>query len=170
MLGGQLGKSQAQKCFFYGGKGSNHLTFFTVSDMSARQMSMCYCWCMSLSGFFTILPYLVFTMSSPSFMCSFTILVLEHTSSVSFSLLPCKLFITLCSLCIHLFPSLSLEITLPMYVCDFFKCGQEWHQVDLFFMFTSLVMHVVFCSCRCWLNVLSLACNYSSCVGDLYLV
>ena len=37
-------------------------------------------------------------------------------------------------------------------------------------MFTSLVTHVFFCCYRCWLDVLSLLCNYSSCVGVLYLV
>ena len=37
-------------------------------------------------------------------------------------------------------------------------------------MFISLVTYVVFCGYRCWFDVLSVACNNSSCVGDLYLV
>ena len=89
-----------------------------------------YYWYMSLSGFFTILPYLVLTVFSPSFICSLTTLVLEHTFSVCFSLLLCKLFLTPCSPCIFLLSSLSWEIALSM----------------------------------------SVACDYSFCIGDLYLV
>ena len=61
----------------------------------------------------------VLTMFSPSFMCSLTTLVLDHTSSVCFSLLLCKLFLTSCSPCIFLLSSLSLEIALSMYACEF---------------------------------------------------
>ena len=81
------------KCFLCVGKGSNCSTFFTVPDMSAGQAFMCYCFYVSLSGFFTIpwvygfftsLPYLVLKMFSPSFMYSLTTLVLKHTSSDCF--------------------------------------------------------------------------------------
>ena len=108
-----------KKCLFYAGKGSNHLTFFTTPDLFARQAFMWYYWYMSLSGFFTILQYLVLTVFFPSFICSFTTLVLEHTPSICFSLLLCKLFPTPCSPCIFLLSPLSLEIALSMYVCGF---------------------------------------------------
>ena len=94
--------------------------FFTAHDMLAGQMFICYCWHMSLSGFYTILPYLVL-MFSPSFMCSLTTLVLEHKSSGCFSLLPFTLFVTSCLPCIFLMSSLLLEISLSVYVCRFLQ-------------------------------------------------
>ena len=93
------------------------LTFFTVPDMSPRQMLMWYYWYMSLSGFFTILAYLVLTM--------FPLHLYFHdhphpkTYFLCFFLLLCKLFLTSCSLCIFLLSSFSLEIVFSMYVCGF---------------------------------------------------
>ena len=38
------------------------------------------------------------------------------------------------------------------------------------YVFPSVVVHVVFYCYRCWLDVLSVACNFSPCSGDLYFV
>ena len=121
-------KSQTQKCFFCAGKGSNHSTFFTVSTCQLGKCFMHYCWYMSLSGFFTILPYLVLTM----FPLYFVLIVHPCVRTYFLCCFLCCLVLFYCLPHVHLhilLSSLSLYIALSVYVGGFFnviKNGIQW--------------------------------------------
>ena len=83
---GHLDKKSHEKVFYLCWKGGKMFDVCAAPDMSVGQMFLCYCLYMSLSGFFTILLYLVLTIFSPSFLCSLSNIVLEHFSSVCFPL------------------------------------------------------------------------------------
>ena len=92
-------------------KRQKSIQLLQVSDMLAGQMFICYHSYMSLSGFFTILPHLVLTLFSPSFLCLLSDTVLM-SSSLCFPLMSCILFVSLCASGIILLFGLSFVIIL----------------------------------------------------------
>ena len=84
--------------------------------------------------FFTILPYLVFTIFPPSFLCSLSNIVLEHSSSVCFPSMACIMVVYLCSSCIFF----VIPLICYSFVCKcrwiflIFEYDQGWHLVGLF--------------------------------------
>ena len=105
-------KSQMKECFFHVGK--------VVKCLTSAQHPTCWlgkCLCVLLLIHepvccFTILPYLLLTIFSLSFLCSLSNIVLIPSSSLCFPLMSCIPFISLCSCGIVLLLGLSIFIVL----------------------------------------------------------
>ena len=80
----------------------------------------------------------------------------------------CITFVSLCVSGITLLFGLSFVMILV--AVDVFEYGPGWQLVGLFLYVCLLDYVEVFCCYRCWSDVLSIACNYSSCFGDLCFV
>ena len=116
------------------------------------------------------LPYLVLTMFSPSFILSLSTMVSYDIFFICSCPLACELFLvpcyTMCTLTV-------ITIVMSGLVGVWLWIILVWSRMassGSVCVFPSLVTHVFFCCYGCWLDVLSVTCNYFPCSGDLYFV
>ena len=117
----------------------------------------------SISGFDNVFTFLYIIIVYPC--------LIWYFFSICSCPLPCELFWALCSPCVPWLSLLLLWVVLLEYDCGFFNMVQDgikWISLCVC-VFPSLVVHAVFCCYRCWLDVLSVACD-SPCSGDLNFV
>ena len=153
-------------------KGSKCMTFLQCPTcwLGKHSCGLIGTW---VPGFLTILPQLVLTMFSPSFIWSLSTLVSFDIFSICSCPLPWELFLALFSPFVPWLSLLLLRVVLLEYECEFFS-NMVQNDIEWICLcdcvFPSLVVHVVFCCYRCWLDVFSFACDYFSSSCNFYLI
>ena len=115
----------------------------------------------SVSGFNNVFTFIYITIVHP---CTRRYLLCLFLSAASW--IVSNPVFTMCILIVIPFVMNSLVWIWMWIFSNVVQNGIEWICLCVF---PSLVAHVVFCCYSCWLDVLSVACDYSPCSGDCIL-